>query len=78
MDTSLADRLVSSVKAVAAGLTLLKNSSNLNSVSTVTDQIMATKWSQKMAAFEGRLDEVDGRLDKIDVTNSTKAAEEVG
>jgi hypothetical protein len=27
-----------------------------------------------MAAFEGRLDEVDGRLDKTDVTNSTKTA----
>ena len=61
---SLADKLVSSADAVAAGL------ASLNSIST--DQIMSTKWSPKIAAFEGKLDEVDGRVDKMEVKNSTR------
>jgi hypothetical protein len=34
---------------------------------------MSTKWS-----FEGRLGEVDGRFDKTEVINSTKAAGDRG
>lgn len=71
---SLVDKLVSSAEEVAASLASLKNSSN----SVSTDHIMSTKWSPKIAAFEGRLDDVEGRLDKTEVTNSTKATGDRG